>query len=71
MTNDWRHVLYYTTHMTVRTRIALALLGAILVILAILALAYALAPAGGVSVQEQYRPAPTWFAPPADGGRTP
>jgi hypothetical protein len=57
--------------MTLRTRIALAIIGAILVILAVLALAYALAPAGGGTVQEQYRPAPTWFAPPADEGGAP
>ena len=52
--------------MSLRTRIALALLGALLIVLAAAALWYSLEPLGTVS--EQYRPAPTLFAPPAPGG---
>ena len=50
--------------MTVRVRIILAVLGALLVVLAIVALAYTAGPVE--TAREQYRPAPTLFVAPPE-----
>ncbi len=55
--------------MTLRTRIALAVLGALLVLLALAALAYALPPLG--TTIDRVRPAPTLFVPPVEGTALP
>jgi hypothetical protein len=48
--------------MTRRWRVGLAVVGVLLVCLSVAALAYALAPVD--RTREQFRPAPTLFAPP-------
>jgi hypothetical protein len=52
--------------MSRRLRITLAVIGLLMACLSAAALAYAFVPVD--KVQEQFRPAPTLFAPPPSGG---
>ena len=57
-----RIILNYTITMSRRWRVALAVVGLLLVCLSVAALAYAVMPVD--RTREQYRPEPTLFAPP-------